>query len=86
MVGDFFFPGDKTFDAKEIECKAELKTANELTVPLPADNLSLNGLAKTLAANLPRGADWPDDGRRAAAWQADAARRWPRSRASRTGR
>src|SRR5262249_54031385 len=69
MVGDSFYPGDKTFSATQIECAKGLRTRDDLLVPLPADNVSINGLALGLAKNLPHEADWPDDGTKAADWQ-----------------
>ena len=54
MVGDTFFPGDPHYRADEIDSAAELKTAAELTVPLPADNLDFHQLARAAAASLPR--------------------------------
>src|SRR5439155_12362255 len=55
MVGDFFYPGNKKFDPKEIECKKEVKKVEELFVELPKENASFNSLAKDLAKQLPRG-------------------------------
>jgi hypothetical protein len=54
FVGEHFFPGDKTFDPKEIPCKDELKTLQQLSVDLPAGNATFLSLAKSLAADLPR--------------------------------
>jgi hypothetical protein len=55
MIGDFFYPGDKTFNAKEIDSTKEIKTAEELQVELPKDNASFNSLARSLAKSLPHG-------------------------------
>ena len=55
MLGDTFFPGDTKFDAKELAVEAEVKKAEELNVPLPADNLDFNQIATRLAKDLPRG-------------------------------
>jgi dienelactone hydrolase len=55
MVGDFFYPNDRTFDAKEIPCDREVKTAADLLVELPKDNASFNSLARALAKELPHG-------------------------------
>ena len=55
MLGDTFFPGETEFDAKELAVEAEVKKAEELNVPLPADNLNFNQLATRLAKDLPRG-------------------------------
>lgn len=59
MLGDNFFPGDAKFDAKEIPVEAEVKKAEELNVPLSADNLDFNKLALALAKSLPHGATSP---------------------------
>ncbi len=59
MLGDTFFPGDTNYDAKEIPAEGEVKKAEELNVPLPANNLDFNRLALGLAKNLPRGASTP---------------------------
>src|SRR5262249_50731129 len=56
IVGDFFFPNDATYSAKEVPCEKEVRTADELKVPLPTDNLTMNAVAKRLAADLPHGA------------------------------
>jgi hypothetical protein len=69
MVGDFFYPDDKTYSAKEIECDKEVKKAEALDVRLPDDNLTINVIAKKLAAELPRGAAWPQDRAKADDWQ-----------------
>ncbi|HEY8505021.1 MAG TPA: hypothetical protein VIL46_10600, partial [Gemmataceae bacterium] len=54
MVGDFFFPGDEDFSAKEIPCEKEIKSREEFEVPLPEGNETFNSLAKKLAQDLPR--------------------------------
>lgn len=54
MVGDTFFPGDPRYRAEEIDSAAELKTAADLLVPLPADNLDFHQLARAASASLPR--------------------------------
>ena len=54
MFGAFFFPGDEKFGAKEIECEDELKTKEELTVPLPKGNEDFHSLAVKLMDPLPR--------------------------------
>jgi dienelactone hydrolase len=53
MVGDYFFADDASFDAHEIESEAEVKSAQELNVPLPEDNLDFHKLALALMAELP---------------------------------
>jgi Acetyl xylan esterase (AXE1) len=58
MIGDHFYGGDKAW-SDEIPCGTELKTAEDLNVPLPADNADFNKLARTLARTLPRKPDEP---------------------------
>lgn len=72
MVGDVFFADDPQFDAKEIPSDSEVKTLEQLTVPLPRENQSLHGLAMTLSTSLPRDPALPKD--------KDAARVWIASR------
>lgn len=59
MVGDIFYPGDASFSAKEIPCDAEVKTKEQLDVPLPANNLDVHQLALAAAKNLPRDSAQP---------------------------
>jgi len=54
MIGDFFFPGDTSFKRAESPCENEVKTAGELRVELPADNLDFHQMALSLAGKLPR--------------------------------
>ncbi len=68
-IGDFFYPGDKAFDAKEIPCSGETKTREQLLVDLPAKNEDFNSLALTLAKNLPREPELPKDKPSALRWQ-----------------
>lgn len=74
MIGDFFFTGDDSYSAREIECAKEIKSAAMLNVPLPKDNQTFNTLAKELAKDLPLGdrptsaelrklVRWPDLGK-----------------------
>jgi hypothetical protein len=67
MVGDFFYPGDKTFSADELP--AEIKTKEELGVTLPENNLDLNKLALALSKKLPHGQAIPADKGAAHEWQ-----------------
>lgn len=53
MVSDEFFTG-KTADPKEIPSANEIKTFNELVVPLPTNNLAFNPIALSLAKSLPK--------------------------------
>jgi hypothetical protein len=68
LVGDVFFPGDASYDAKDIDVAAEIKTAPELDVELPQDNATFNSLAKALAAPLHRGAALPSTREAVADW------------------
>jgi dienelactone hydrolase len=68
-LGDFFYPGDKAFDAKEIPCPGETKTREQLLVDLPARNEDFNSLALALAKNLPREPELPKDKPSALMWQ-----------------
>ncbi|MFN3422237.1 MAG: alpha/beta hydrolase family protein, partial [Armatimonadota bacterium] len=48
-----WFLDDPQFDPTEIPCDGELRSAEELAVPLPPDNATFNKLAKTLSRSLP---------------------------------
>ncbi|WP_169974640.1 alpha/beta hydrolase family protein [Tautonia rosea] len=61
MIGDHWFPDEPDYDATEIPSTDEVKTADELHVPLPEDSLDLQRLALDLAALLPRDPGIPDD-------------------------
>ncbi|NLY02770.1 MAG: hypothetical protein GXY83_42500 [Rhodopirellula sp.] len=68
MLRDFFYAGQE-FDAKEIPSEGEVKTAEQLEIPIPADNETFNTLARALSESLPRGGELPADKQAAAAWQ-----------------
>ncbi len=68
-IGDYFYPGDATFVRTEIPSEGELKTPEELLVPLPEDNVDFHRLAETLAASLPHQPDLPLDSAGAKTWQ-----------------
>ena len=53
MLGDHFYAGDASYDAKEIDSESEVKSAEELNVPLPEKNLDFHKLAVQLMAELP---------------------------------
>ena len=68
ILGDFFYAGAKDYNPKEIDSKAEIKSAADLNVELPSNNLDFNRIALALAAKLPHNADLPGkDG--AAKWR-----------------
>lgn len=54
MTAAHFYQDDPSFLTMEIPCDAEVKTAKELDVELPADNAHFNSLALTLSKDLPR--------------------------------
>ncbi|MCA9175798.1 MAG: acetylxylan esterase [Planctomycetales bacterium] len=60
MLADHFGVGD----AKEIPADGELKTADQLAVELPADNLDFQQLATRISRPLPRAADGAVEHRR----------------------
>jgi hypothetical protein len=74
-IGDYFYPDDKKFDANEIPCAKEVRKKDELEVPLPANTLDMNALAKSLIKHLPKSDAWPTDANKAATWQADKRKR-----------
>ena len=56
LLRDFVADPDETFSTLEIPSEAEVKTYEQLTVPLPENNASFNSLARELARDLPRDA------------------------------
>jgi hypothetical protein len=69
MLGDFFYPGDHSFNAQEIPCSDEVKTSEQLAVPLPASNANFHSLAVALSKDLPNDRELPHDLPAARAWQ-----------------
>ena len=59
----------RSFSLDEIDVTSELKTKEDLTVALPADNLDFHQIAVRLAEGLPRGASLPTNKAAAQAWQ-----------------
>lgn len=53
MVGDHFYAGDASYNTTEIESETEVKSAEELNVSLPENNLDFHKLAVALMADLP---------------------------------
>jgi len=54
LVGDSFFPPDIKFDRSDISIpEFELKTEEDLAVPMPAANATLRGLAVQISSGLP---------------------------------
>ncbi|WP_417381683.1 prolyl oligopeptidase family serine peptidase [Gimesia sp.] len=54
MLSTHFSEPGKPLPVKEMECNAELKTADELKVELPENNADFHTLALKLSRNLPR--------------------------------
>jgi hypothetical protein len=54
MVGDHFYAHDASYGSKEIESESQVKSAEELNVPLPENNLDFHKLAVAQMAGLPR--------------------------------
>lgn len=67
LIGDHWFADDPDYDPAELLSDQEVKTAEDLNVPLPDDTLDLKALALGLAESLPRagGDEEPDDRRSA---------------------
>ncbi len=68
-IGDYFYPDDSAFIRAEIPSTAEIKTAEQLVVPLPEDNVDFHKLAESLVAGLPRNAELPLSAEEAKSWQ-----------------
>jgi hypothetical protein len=68
MLKDFFFPSRSDLNATEIPSEKEVKTADELRVGVPADNLNFNSLARKLAAPLPHDSTIPTEPAVRASW------------------
>lgn len=54
LLGDAFFAGDAEFASEELDFEGEIKSAEELEVPLPPENLDFHQLALRLAAGIRR--------------------------------
>jgi hypothetical protein len=69
LLKDFFFADRSDIPYKEIESQHEVKTPEELAVPLPKGNADFNSLARQLMAPLPRESVVPSTPETAARWQ-----------------
>ena len=69
ILGQFFYPGDDSFNTLEIPSEDEIKTAEELLIELPKPNHDFNTLAKSLAKSLPHDAALPGEKSAALDWQ-----------------
>ena len=54
MLGDVFHPNNASYNWQETPYEKEVKTYDELIVPLPENNLNFNKIALELAGDLPR--------------------------------
>ena len=71
MLRNHFYDSSDAFDPKEIACDDELKSFEDLTIPLPEGNATFNTLALELAKPLPRDGELPSDKSKADEWQRD---------------
>lgn len=69
MLGDFFFSGNASFNAREIPSEAEVKTAEQLLVELPKNNADFNSLALALSKDLAYATKVPTGGAALRKWQ-----------------
>jgi hypothetical protein len=69
MLRDFMAEPEESFSALEIPSEAEVKTYEQLTVPLPDDNADFSSLARDLARDLPRDAKVPTSDRALGRWR-----------------
>lgn len=68
-IGDWFYEGSAGYQAEEMNVDEEVKTTDELNVPLPEKNHDFNTLALELIKSLPREPELPTSKTRAQAWQ-----------------
>ncbi len=69
-IGTFFFDGSRGFDPREIPNEpGEVKSLDDLRIPVPDDNATFSSLAKSLAAKLPREDKAPADAKAKLDWQ-----------------
>jgi hypothetical protein len=69
MLGDHFYPGDKSYDADEIPSDKEVKSKEALAVELPARTEDFHTLAVALSKDLPHAPDLPKERAAAEKWQ-----------------
>lgn len=68
-LGDYFYPHDPSFTWQEINVTNEVKTAEQLNVAMPENNLDFHQLAVTAAKQLPRFAEIPAESGKLKTWQ-----------------
>jgi dienelactone hydrolase len=70
MLGDFFSPKDSHFSAEEIPSNSELKSKEELFVPLPEKNHDFHTLALEGSRDLPHCSEPPSEAAGLKKWRA----------------
>ncbi len=68
-LGDYFYPHDPSFTWQEINVTNEVKTAEQLLVAIPENNLDFHQLAVTAAKQLPRYGEIPSETGKLKTWQ-----------------
>ncbi len=68
-IGDYFYPHDPNFTWQEINVTNEVKTAAQLNVALPTDNVDFQKLAQAAMKDLPRFGEIPTDAGKLKSWQ-----------------
>src|SRR5262245_27188651 len=69
VIGQHWFSGNSGYSSTEIDSEKEVKTAEELAVELPSDNLDFQELAQRLMQTLPRTPTPPNTAGGAISWQ-----------------
>ncbi len=69
MFRDFFAPGSSDVSAEEIPSEGEVKSKEELHVPLPEENETFHSLAVGLSEHLPRLPETSSSGKPTERWQ-----------------
>lgn len=69
MIGDHFYKDKNDYDPREIDCTGEIKTAEQLHVELPAENLDFHRIAVELMKSLPERNEGPEDAQMKFRWQ-----------------
>jgi len=70
MIRDQWFAGEESkFSANELSVELEIKTINELNVPLPLLNSDFQTLARSLAESLPKTVSRPEAGEELNLWR-----------------
>ncbi|MBX3437438.1 MAG: acetylxylan esterase, partial [Planctomycetaceae bacterium] len=70
-IGRAFFPNDANYSSEDINCGDDIKSFEELLVPLPDETATLHSLALAAIPKLPRDASIPQDGADLASWRAE---------------